>query len=70
MRRNANPPVRPRGERKARFVNGVTSTNCVLADKYAVSYRFGKGDQGTDRTLLTVHAAAIVATPASANSAG
>jgi hypothetical protein len=29
-RRRVNPPVRPRLERKARDVNGVTSTMCVL----------------------------------------
>jgi hypothetical protein len=29
-KRRVNPPVRPRVERKARFINGVTSTLCVL----------------------------------------
>jgi hypothetical protein len=40
------------------------------ADKYAVSYRFGKAKLGTERTWLIARAAGIVTTAVSANSAG
>jgi hypothetical protein len=38
----------------------VTSTFVSSPDKYAVSYRFGKGDQAAERARNAVPAAAIM----------